>query len=146
MRDIVPTTFTPSYSLFTPGMPISLWYFEFEPLLLLESFCKNACKWEMANFMRSRASLPRTTKAKLAHWYTQIINGGKCPSRTPKCNLQQSWAHDPIDSMSSSLVHAPESQAKREPSLVVGKGRISWSMVSLLAQTRQKQLAKSSPQ
>ncbi len=37
-------------------------------------------------------------------------------------------------------------QASREPSLVIGKGHVSWSMVSLLALTRQKQLAKSSPQ
>jgi hypothetical protein len=34
-------------------------------------------------------------------------------------------------------------QADGEPSLVVGRGHISWTMLSLMALTRQKQLAKS---
>ncbi len=64
-------------------------------------------------------------------------------SRTPKCHLQRSWARDPEDSKSKPMVRARERRADREPSLVVGRGHISWTMLSLMALTRQKQLAKS---
>jgi hypothetical protein len=75
-----------------------------------------------------------------------IINSGKFLSRTPKCYLQRSWAHDPEDSKIDPLVCTPERQADREPSLVVDIGQVSWLMMGLLALTRQKQLVKSSPQ
>ncbi len=67
-------------------------------------------------------------------------------SRTPKYYLLRSWAHNPEDSKIDPLVRTHECQAHREPSLVVSRGHISWLMLSLLALTRQKQLAKSSPQ
>jgi hypothetical protein len=115
--------------------------------------CKNAnklrkCFWEpsgrrLADFVQPQASLLRTTKNKPAHCCTPIINGKKILSKTPKCYLQQSWAHDPEDSKNNPLVHACERRANRETSLVVGRGHISWLMVGLLALTTQKQLAKS---
>jgi hypothetical protein len=106
------------------------------------------CFWEpsgrrLANFVQKQASLPRTTKNKPAHCCMPIINSKKIFLRTPKCYLQQSWAHDPEDSKNDPLVRARERQANRETSLVIGRGRISWSMVGLLALSRQKQLPKS---
>ncbi len=53
-----------------------------------------------------KQSLPRTTKAKFAHCYMQIIDSGRCLSRTPKCNLQWGWAHESKDSKSNLLVCA----------------------------------------
>jgi hypothetical protein len=38
-------------------------------------------------------------------------------------------------------VQARKRQANGEPSLVVGRSRVSWTMLSLIALTRQKQLA-----
>ncbi len=64
-------------------------------------------------------------------------------SRTPKCYLRRSWARNHEDSKIDPMVQAHERQANRETSLVIGIGHISWSMVGLLALTRQKQLAKS---
>jgi hypothetical protein len=92
-----------------------------------------------------KQSLPRTTKAKFPHHYMPIIDGGKCLSRTPKCNSRRSLAHESEDPKSNPLVCARKRWAKREPSLIVSLGRISWLMVSLLAFTRQKQLAMPSP-
>ncbi len=63
--------------------------------------------------------------------------------RTLKCHLQRSWSHDPEDSKSKPMVQACKRQADGEPSLVVGRGHVSWTMLSLIALTRQKQLAKS---
>ncbi len=74
------------------------------------------------------------------HWWQKI------PSRTPKRNLLQSWAHEPEDSKTNPLVCACKRHAKREPSLIVVVSHVSWLMASLLALIRQKQLAKSSPQ
>ncbi len=115
--------------------------------------CKNAkkqrtCFWEpsgrrLANFVRPRASHPRTTKNKPAYRCTPFIDGKKIFLRTPKCYLRWSCAHNPEDSKNDPLVHARGRRANRETSLVIGRGRISWSMVGLLALTRQKQLAKS---
>jgi hypothetical protein len=45
----------------------------------------------LANFVRPRASLPRTTKNETAYCCTPIINGEKFFSRTLKCYLQRSW-------------------------------------------------------
>ncbi len=89
-----------------------------------------------------RASLPRTSKNKPVYCCTPIIDGGKFLSRTPKCYLRQSCAHDPKDSKIDPLVHARKRQVDREPSLVIGRGHLSWSTLSLLALTRQKHLAK----
>ncbi len=63
--------------------------------------------------------------------------------RTLKCYLRRSWARDPENSKSKPVVQGREHQADEEPSLVVGRGHISWTMLSLMALTRQKQLAKS---
>ncbi len=62
---------------------------------------------------------------------------------TRKCYSRRSWASDPEDSKNKPMVQARECRADGEPSLVVGRGRISWTMLSLMALTRQKQLAKS---
>jgi hypothetical protein len=63
--------------------------------------------------------------------------------RTLKCYSWRNWACDPEDSKSKPVVQARERQADGEPSLVIGRGHISWTMLSLIALTRQKQLAKS---
>jgi hypothetical protein len=55
--------------------------------------------------------------------------------------LWRSWARDPEDSKNDLMVRARERRADREPSLVVGRGHISWSLLGLIALTRQKQLA-----
>jgi hypothetical protein len=97
----------------------------------------------LANFVQPRASHTRTTKDKTAYCCTPIINGKKIFLRTLKRYLQQSWARDPEDSKSKPMVRALEHRANGEPSLVVGRGRVSWMMLSLIALTRQKQLTKS---
>jgi hypothetical protein len=97
----------------------------------------------LANFVRPRKSLPRTTKDETAYCCTLIIDGGKFFSRTLKCYLRRSWARDPEDSKSKPVVEARERQADEEPSLVVSRSHISWMMLSLMALTRQKQLTKS---
>ncbi len=145
-----------------PGMPSGLWHYEFITYLVqrldknankLRACCfqdKNAYKlrslqepsgWRLAGFVRPRASLPRTTKNKPAHRCTPIINGEKFFLRTPKCYLWRSWDRDPEDSKNDPMVQAREHQADREPSLVIGRGHVSWLMLSLIALTRQKQLA-----
>ncbi len=58
----------------------------------------------LANFVRPRASLPRTTKDKPAYRCMPIINGEKFFLRTPKCHLRGSWACDPEDSKSNPMV------------------------------------------
>jgi hypothetical protein len=110
-----------------------------------EDFLQEVSGRRLANFVRPGASLPRTTKDKpaSANCCTPIIDGKKIFSRTPKCYLRQRWAHDPEDSKNDPLVHARERRANKEPSLIVGRGRISLLMMGLLALTRQKQLAKS---
>ncbi len=141
-------------------MPSGLWHYEFIARLLQELY-KNADKIEfknadklrsfledpscrrLADFVRPRASLPRTTKEKPAYCCMSIIDGKKIYLRTPKCYLQRSQTRDPEDSKSKPMVRARERRADGETSLVVSRGRISWLMVGLLALTRQKQLAKS---
>jgi hypothetical protein len=93
--------------------------------------------------VRLQASPPRTTKDKPAYCCMPIINSKKIFLRTPKCHLQQSWARDPEDSKSKPMVQAHERRADGEPSLVIGRGHVSWTILSLIALTRQKQLAKS---
>jgi hypothetical protein len=143
-----------SSSFFAPGSPSGLQHSEFIPHLLLgalqehqqaEEFLREPSGRRLAIFLRPQASLPRTTKDKPAYCCTPIIDGEKILSRTPKCYLWRSWAHDPEESKINPLLRARERQANREPSLVVGRGHISWLMLSLLALKRQKQLAKSSP-
>ncbi len=145
-------------------MPSGLWHYEFIAYLLQRldkndnkprAYCfqdKNANKLpslqepsgrRLADFVRPRASLPRTTKNKPAYCCMPIIDGEKFFSRTPKCHLQQSWARDPEDSKSKPMVRARERRADGEPRLVIGRGHVSWTMLSLIALTRQKQLAKS---
>ncbi len=97
----------------------------------------------LANFVQPRASLPRTTKDEIAYCCTPIIDGKTTFLRTLKCYLRQSWSHDPEDSKSKPMVQARERRADGEPSLVVSRGHVSWSILSLIALTRQKQLAKS---
>ncbi len=97
----------------------------------------------LADFVRPRASLPRTTKDKTAYRCTPIIDSKKNFSRTLKCYSQRSWACDPEDSKSKPMVQACKCWANGEPSLVVGRGHVSWTMLSFIALTRQKQLTKS---
>jgi hypothetical protein len=143
-------------------MHSGLWHYEFIAYLLqrldknadkLRACCfqdKNANKLRssqdpsgrrLANFVQPQASLPRTTKNKPAHHCTLMIDGKKIFLRTPKCYLWRSWARDPEDSKNDPMVQARKRQANGEPSLVVGRGHISWSMLGLIALTRQKQLA-----
>jgi hypothetical protein len=145
-----------------PDPPSSLQHYEFIAYLLqrldkkdnkLRACCfqdKNANKLpslqessgrRLVSFVRPQASLPRTTKKKPAHCCTPIIDGKKFFLRTLKCYLQQSWARDPEDFKSKPMVQARKRQANGEPSLVVGRSRVSWTMLSLIALTRQKQLA-----
>ncbi len=146
--------------LSSPGTPSGLWHYDFIARLLqglyknadkienknadkLRSFLEDTSCRRLANFVRPRASLPRTTKDKPAYCCTPIINGKKIFLRTLKCYSQRSWARDPEDSKNNPMVQAHERRANREPSLVVGRGQVSWTMLSLIALTRQKQLAKS---
>jgi hypothetical protein len=141
-------------------MPSGLWHFEFIACPLqglyknadkieyknadkLRSFLEDPSCRRLANFVRPQASLPRTTKNKPAYRCTSIIDGKKIFLRTPKCYLWQSQACHPNDTKSKPMVQARERQANGEPSLVVGSGHVSWTMLSLIALTRQKQLAKS---
>jgi hypothetical protein len=153
-----------SSSFFVHGMPSSRGHYEFIACLL-QGLYKNADKlrsclfqdknanklrsflWEpsgrrLANFVRLQASLSRTTKDKPGYPCMPIIDGKQFFSRTMKCYLRQSWAHDSEDSKNNPLVRAHERQADREASLIFGRGHINWLMVGLLALTRQKQLAK----
>jgi hypothetical protein len=143
-------------------MPSGLWHYEFithsyrGSTRMLTSFlhgtqeCQQAedfwqepsCR-RLANFVRPRARLPRTTKDKPAYCCTPIINSKKIFLRTPKCYSRQSRAHDPEDIKSKPMVRALKRRADGEPSLVIGRGHVSWRMLSLIALTRQKQLAKS---
>ncbi len=109
----------------------------------LRSFYKNLLVGDWPILCGREQAFPRTSKDKLAHCCSPIIDGGKFLSRTPKCYLWQSWAHNPEDSKIDPLVRADKRQANREPSLVVGVGHISWLIMGLLALTRQKQLAMS---
>jgi hypothetical protein len=97
----------------------------------------------LANFVRLRASLPRTTKDETVYCCMPIIDGKKIFSRTLKCYSRRSWARDPEDSKGKPVVRAREHRADGEPSLVVGRDHISWRMLSLMTLTRGKQLAKS---
>jgi hypothetical protein len=108
----------------------------------LRSFCWEPSVRRLTNTVRLQASLLRTTKDKPAYCCTPIIEGKKIFSRTPKCYLRQSWAHDPENSKIDPLVRARERRANREASLIVSIGHVSWSMKGLLALTKQKQLAK----
>ncbi len=83
---------------------------------------------------------PRTSQRISAR---QSSRAKKIFLRTPKCHSQRSWARDPEDSKSKPIMQARKRQADGEPSLVIGRGHISWTMLSLIALTRQKQLAKS---
>ena len=109
----------------------------------LRSFLQEHSGRRLANFVWPQASLPRITKDKPVYCCMPIIDGRKFSSRTPKCYLRQSLTRDPEDSKNDPMVQARECQADREPSLVIGRGHISWSMLGLIALTRQKQLAKS---
>ncbi len=60
----------------------------------------------LANFVRSQASLPKTTKDKPAYCCTPIIDGKKIYSRSPKCYLRRSQACDPKDSKNNPMVQA----------------------------------------
>jgi hypothetical protein len=142
-------------------MPSGLWHYEFiaylyrgsgqerqpaKALLFSRQECQQAEEFtrpsgrRLANFVRPRASLPRNTKNKPAHRCTPIIDNKKFFSRTPKCYLRWSWDRDPEDSKKDPMVQVRKRRANREPSLVVGKGHISWSMLGLIALTRQKHL------
>jgi hypothetical protein len=149
-----------------PGTPNGSWHYEFINFKahLLQRLDENdgkpgahfyktraptSCQnfWEpsdgsLANFVRPQASLPRTIKNKPAYRCMPIINGKKIFLSTPKCYLQRSWASDPEDSKNKPMVQARERRADGKPSLVVGRGPTSWTMLSLMALTRQKQLAK----
>jgi hypothetical protein len=134
-------------------MPRSQWHHEFIAYLLqrldknkdkLRACCfqdKNANKLpslqelsgrRLSGFVWPRASLPRSTKSKPAHCCMPIINGKKIFSRTLKCYSQLSWARDPEDSKSKPMVQARKRQANGEPSLVVGRGHVSWTMLSFI--------------
>ncbi len=103
----------------------------------LRTLREHSCR-RLVDFVRPQVSLPRTTTDKPAYCCTLIIGGKKIFSRTLKCYLRQSWACDPEDSKSKPMVRALERQANEEPSLVISRGHISWTMLSLIALTRQK--------
>ncbi len=147
-------------------MPSSLWHYEFIANLL-QGLYKNTTSWgvgsrvqfqdknanklrsflqvpsgrRLANFVRPESSLPRTTKDKPACCCMLNIDGNFFFSRTQKCYLWHSWAQDPKDSKINPLVQGHKHQANREPSLIVSVCHVSWSIMGLLALTRQKQLA-----
>ncbi len=108
-----------------------------------EDFCQEPSCRRLANFVRQQASLPRTTKDKPVYRCTPIINGKKIFWRTLNCHSRRCWAREPEDSKSKPMVQAHDRQANGEPNLVVGKGHVSWTVLSMIALTRQKQLAES---
>jgi hypothetical protein len=99
-------------------------------------FQEPSCR-RLADFVQPRASLSRTTRDKPAYCCMPMIDGKKIFSRTLKCHSRWSWACDPEDSKSKPMVQARERQANGEPSLVVDRGNVSWTMLSLIALTRQ---------
>ncbi len=134
------------------GRPSSLQHYEFITHLLLgalqecqqaEEFLQEPSDRRLANFVQPPISLPRTTKDKPVYSCMPINDGKTFFSRTSKCYLRQGQAHNPVDSKINPLARACERQANREPSLILGVGRVSWLMMGLVALTRQKQLAKS---
>jgi hypothetical protein len=107
----------------------------------LRIFCQEPSGRRFADFVQLRASLPRTTKDKQVYRYMPIINS-KNSFWVPRSATR--GGGDPEDSKSKLMVQVREHRADGEPSLVVGRGHIlSWTMLSLIALTRQKQLAKS---
>jgi hypothetical protein len=106
----------------------------------LGSFLKDPSCMRLADFVRPQASLPNTTKDKPVYCCMSIIDGEKFFLRTLKCYSRRSWARDPEDSKNKPMVQACKRRANKKPSLVVGRGHISWTMLSLIALTRQKQL------
>ncbi len=144
-------------------MPSSLWHYEFIAQLL-QWLYKNANKlpsrhtrmptswgffvknllvgdWPILCSREWALQGPPRTSQRIAA--RQSSTAKKIFLRTLKCHSQQSWAHDPEDSKSKPMVRARERQADREPNLVVGRGHVSWTMLSLIALARQKQLAES---
>ncbi len=63
---------------------------------------------------------------------TPIIDGGKWPTRTPKCDSWWSWHCGAVDSKSNSLAHPRWRWTGSKPSLVVGFSHISCLMVASL--------------
>ncbi len=108
-----------------------------------EDFCHEPSCRRLANFVRPRASLPRTTKDKPVYCCMPIIDCKIFFLRTLKCHLRRSRAHDPEDSKSKPMVRVCNRRADGELSLVVSRGHVSCTMLSLIALTRQKQLAES---
>jgi hypothetical protein len=142
-------------------MPSGLWHYKFIARLL-QGLYKNSNKNEyknadklrrfledpscrrLADFVWPQASFPRTTKNKPAHCCMPIIDSEKFFLRTLKCYSRWSWARDHEDSKSKPMVRARNHRDGGDPSLVVGRGRVSWTMLSLIALTRQKK-AESQP-
>jgi hypothetical protein len=145
--------------LLLSGTPSGLWHYEFiafPPQRLnknadkLRSCCfqqKNANKL-YKNFLvgdwpilcgRDQAfqGPPKTSQHIAAR---RSLTAKKIFSRTPRCYLRHKWALDAEDSKNGPMVQACERRANREPSLVVSRGHVSWSMLGLIALTRQKQL------
>jgi hypothetical protein len=76
------------------------------------------------------------------HRCMPIINGGISFWRTLKCYSQRSQASGPDHPKSEPVVQARERQANGDHSLVIGRGCIGWTMLSLIALAWQKQLAQ----
>jgi hypothetical protein len=146
--------------LFAHGTPSSLGHCEFIAPLLQGStrFQQASFKaWENADnegnlrdllvgdwriLCSLRASLRRTPKDVPVYCCTPIIDGKKSFWRTLKCYSRQSRASGPDRSKSEPVVQARERQADGDPSLVIGRGRVSSTMLSLMALARQKQLPR----
>jgi hypothetical protein len=145
-------------------MPSGLWHYEFiaypstearqewqqaKDRLFSRQECRQAAKftrpfwWEIGQFCAAASKPSKDHQGQDSvllhanHWRQNFF------LRTLKCYLRWSWACDPEDSKSKPMVWAREHRADGEPSLVVGRGHVSWTMLSLIPLTRQKQLAKS---
>ncbi len=75
------------------------------------------------------------------HCCTLIIDSGISFWRTLKCYLWRSRASGPDRPKSKPVVRAHERRANGDHSLVIGRCRIGWTMLSMIALAWQKQLA-----
>ena len=152
-----------SHSFLVHGTHSGLWHYEFIARLL-QGLYKNTYK--LKSWLKKALSTRMTTSwgvyENLLVEYWPILCGRKQVFQGPPGTSQRIAARrsstektfrgpqsatcggvgcDPEDSKINPLVQAGKRWANREPSLVVGRGHVRWSMLGLLALTRQKQLA-----
>ncbi len=119
--------------------PIGLRHFEFKPLHL--PYLGVTTKSRTSFFGRGGAhstsarectSVRRPPRPSWRHQHLPIIDGGKWPSRTRRRDSRRSWYYGTVHSTSDFLARPHWHRTKSEPSLFVGFGHVSCSMVASL--------------